>query len=258
MLYNYTFPKIQLPRLTLKDDYKSFLKENGVLLIDLKDKPLSNAEYIEFMSQLGTPLAEKDAKIGEFIEDKYVLNLLTKFDKNADVNDQPFSTTGLTFHMEKSFSPLTEQPNYLALMSIIPPNEDNGGQTIFYKMSDFKQYFSQEELDLMKTIYPTSEKLNIVSANALYTYDPKREMEYFSLRDLGEYEKDWTAKGLDSTQALKDLAKKIKECLYKYEHIFAFDWQPNYLYVFDNKMVFHARTEQKNISSRHLKRVRVV
>lgn len=257
MRYNRSFPAMELPPLGIDDDVRTQAAKDGVALVDLRGKPLSNQEYIEFMSQFGMPLPEEDSSIQEFVEDTVILNIRTKFEECLDSNHQPFATNGLTFHMERAFTSLDRQPNYLSLLCLEPPDESAGGQTLAYPMDLFREHFSEQELELMRQAVPRSDTLKVASKNPLLAFDPKRNLEYFALRDLGEYGKEWTVEP-PHLEGIESLMRKVRERLYDHSCIRSLKWEPGYLYILDNKRVFHARTEQQRVTRRHLKRIRVL
>jgi hypothetical protein len=110
----------------------------------------------------------------------------------------------------------------------------------------------------MKTMFPASIDGMAASNNPIYAFDERRGLYYFSLRDLGQFKKDWLLQGNAHSTEVEQLAVKISKCIYEYGNIYALNWKPGYLYIIDNKKNFHARTEQSHKTSRHLKRIRVL
>lgn len=258
MTYNHHFPYLDIEPLSLADDYKSHLNRNGIVLINTPSD-FSNKEYIDLMSELGNPLAESSLVEGEYVEDKFILNVKTNVERNITMENEPFSINGLRMHVERAFSKQTTQPNYLALFCIVSPDEKNGGQTIVYAMKNLVSYFSKYELDVMKMLYPLSADGKIASVNPIYAFDEGRNLHYFSYRDLGHYGMDWFLKlSSKNDNGVIEIVNKLEKYLYLPDNIKALRWRQGFLYVFDNKKNFHARTEQIKGSKRHLKRIRVI
>lgn len=258
MEYNRVFPYLNLQPLSLEDNYKSELDRNGIVLISVPTY-FSNQEFLNVISKLGDPIEESAAVESKYIEDRFILNIKSDIGENITVENEPFSIHGLRMHVEKAFSEQEKQPNYIALLCITRPQEENGGQTIVRAMTDLTSQYTVKELETMKTLYPMSLNGDIISKNPIYALDKSRKLQYLSYRDLGRYGEDWVFKHSNMNgNLIITIVSKLEKYLYSPQHIRALKWQPGYLYIFDNKKNFHARTEQKNTNKRHLKRIRVV
>lgn len=256
MKYNYTFPEISAPVLKLGGQYKQYLQEHGYVLVDVGTN-FSNVQYLELMSQFGAPLNESSAVDSVYVENGCILNLKTDIDKDISADDEPFSTNGLSMHVERAFSDISQQPNFLSLYCVEAPLQENGGQTIIYPMKDFINHFTDEELEEMKHLFVKIIGTPIISPQPLYRRDVGQNIEYISFRDPGVFGVNWEFSG-ESCDRYSLLAAKLKKALYDFSCISSLAWRPGYLYIFNNKRNFHARTEQHEISRRHLKRIRVI
>ena len=258
MEYNRVFPYLNIQPLSLEDDYKSELDRHGIVLINVPTY-FSNKEFMSIMGELGYLIEESAAVESKYIEDNFILNIKSDIEENITMENEPFSIHGLRMHVEKAFSEQEKQPNYIALLCVTKPQEENGGQTIVRAMTDLISQFTVEELKAMKTLYPMSLDKSIISKNPIYTLDKSRKLHYLSYRDLGRYGENWVFKHSNVNEDLiTAIVNKLEKYLYSSQHIRALKWQPGFLYIFDNKKNFHARTEQKNASKRRLKRIRVV
>ena len=258
MRYNHVFPSLKMLPLEPKDDLVSVLERDGVVLLNVGES-FSNKSFLELMCKIGTPLKESNVDAA-YVEDLFILNVRTDIDSNISMENEPFSIDGLRMHVERAFANQTVQPNFIALLCKVCPVDENGGQTLIYRMSDFVKCFSANELMLMRKMYPVSMDRKIISVNPILSYDRRRGFEFFSYRDLGQYGKDWHVKDDPTLNALDVylVANKIGEVLGRHANIRALVWRPGYLYIFDNKKSFHGRTEQKQSQKRHLKRIRVI
>lgn len=258
MEYNHFFSYLDIQPLSLEADYKTDLDCNGIVLINVPTH-FSNEDFLRVMRELGDPIAEGQMVESKYIEDSFILNIKSDIGENITIENEPFSIRGLKMHIEKAFSEQEKQPNYIALLCINMPQVEIGGQTIVRTMTGLISQFTLDELEIMKTLYPMSLDGGVISKNPIYTLDKVRKIQYLSYRDLGCYGDDWVFKDVNIDRRLvSTIVNKLEKYLYSPQHIKALKWLPGYLYIIDNKRNFHARTEQKYINSRHLKRIRVI
>lgn len=255
MKYNYTFPALDTPVHSLQDDFYTHLSVHGRVLINVGTQ-FTNSDFFQIMTTIGTPM-EENAVDGDYVEDAVVLNLTSKIHLDISSANEPFSVNALAMHVERAFSPLEKQPNFIALYCLQAPRADAGGQTIVYPMEEYTAHFTPTELNRLSQLRVKMLPDNTISPRPIYCKDAQRNIFYMSFRDPGPFGETWTfAESHDASDS--DLADKLLRSLYDLRAIYSLRWEPGYLYIIDNKKNFHGRTEQSVVTDRHLKRIRAV
>ncbi|MFE4857457.1 TauD/TfdA family dioxygenase [Streptomyces sp. NPDC056670] len=229
------------------------LAPHGVAVADL-DRPMTNAELVEFGSVLGVPQPERAPDVAARVEDGVVLHLVSAPTATHDPKGQPFAANELSLHTESSGVPVSAQPRYIALMCLSPGGDGRTAQTVVVPMSGVHDSLSPQARDILTRLrYDRPGPLPAV----LRRVDGR---PVFAIRDFMDTPMPWTLDGpTGRTDAVDDALRELYAAMYGAPSS-GFAWTRGRLVVIDNSVHFHGRTRAAGIagtSARHLKRLRI-
>lgn len=211
-------------------------------------RPLTVREFIGLAEQFGRPERESDSSLGHRVEQRVVLNLVPDARGPVTEQNQPFSTSSLTLHIEGSRRPRGTAPSFLLFQCLTPSPRDEGSQTILRSVDGLLADLSDEALGVLATTILGPRQTD---APIVYEHDFQRRLNF---RDPWPQPYD-LASDSDEKTALQAVTELLK-AIYDSKSIIGIPWERNTLAVVDNRRWLHGRT-RGNPGARHLQRIRI-
>ena len=231
------------------------LRKTGLGVVRF-DELLSDEQLITLGSLLGSPMPELDPEVQPYVTKEVILNLVSELGRTANPALQPFATTFLSLHSERSGQPVREQCRYIVLMCCDPGDTGMAAQTVLVPMSSVHRGLTGHEIALLaQTRYRRNEKGPFLLRNL----DGR---PVFSFRDFRADRLEWVFAGADgeAPPAINAAIQSLLVSMYSGRDAFGVQWAERLLVVIDNTFYFHGRTAgqgERGKRPRHLKRVRV-
>ncbi|MER5521328.1 TauD/TfdA family dioxygenase [Streptomyces sp. NPDC002763] len=241
------------PTATAEAVLHEHLTPYGVAVADL-DRPMANAELVEFGSVLGVPQPERSPDVGARVEEGVILNLVSGPTVIRDPAGQPFAANALSLHTESSGASVPAQPRYIVLMCVSPGSTGRTAQTVVVPMSGAYEALSRRTRDILTHLrYDLPGEAPAVLRRV-------GDRPVFAIRDFMDTPMPWTFDGkMDRPAAVDDALRELYAAIYG-ARAFGFTWTRGRLVVIDNTVHFHGRTRAvgaAEATARHLKRLRI-
>lgn len=211
-------------------------------------RPLTVPEFVRLAEYFGEPEPETDDSLMDRVDERVVLNLVPDVGGPITEQNQPFSPSPLTFHIEGSRRPRGTAPSFLLFQCLQPSPWDQGSQTVLRSVDGILDGLSADALEVLGT---TVLGPGQTDAPIVYEHDGLRRLNF---RDPWPQPYD-----LASTYDEKDVLQSLTEllvALYDSEATVGVPWQRDTLAIIDNRRWLHGRT-QGFPGDRHLQRIRV-
>ena len=231
------------------------LRKTGLGVVRF-DELLSDEQLITLGSLLGEPMPELAPEVQPYVTKEVILNLVSELGRTAEPSLQPFATTFLCLHSERSGQPVPEQARYIILMCCDPGDAGMAAQTVLVPMSSVYLGLTGNEIALLaQTRFRRNEKGPFLLRNV-------EGRHVFSFRDFRTDRLDWVFAGGDGepASAINAAILSLLASMYSGRDAFSVQWTERLLVVMDNTFYFHGRTAAQGETGkrpRHLKRLRV-
>lgn len=222
------------------------------------ERPLQNDELVTLGQQLGSLLPETAAPIQPYVESGVILNLRSYHRDTTDLHLQPFAANYITLHTECSTRPLSNQPRYLLLACVTPPNPLDGGNTLIVSMDAVHQQLSARHSAALKRIHSA----RAPAAPSILHNNLGRPT--FCFRDPESEAFPWRYEPQDPLLTPADIDEALTALLlamYDSRALRRIPWQTGLIAIIDNTRFFHGRTAlnfQHCHPPRHLQRLRIL
>lgn len=219
------------------------------------DRPLTPAEFLAFGERLGRPIPEGTGAVEQFVDERFILNLVTHFGATDDVDRQPFSRSPILLHSEGSRRALTDQPRRLLFNCVEPSPAALGGQTVVVRNEDVVDQLSAEGREVLALTRYAGEG----GAPVLRRDEDERPVLCF--RDFGETPLAWESDQPVEAETVAHALDELMRAAYNPETLTGLTWTGHLLVVLDNNRVLHGRTaipeKDGGAARRHLQRLRL-
>jgi hypothetical protein len=239
----------------LQGELGKILQDTGVLCLQL-DQPLSAPHFLELGKQLGAPLPETDAAVQRYVDEQFILNLVSEHRDTEDVSLQPFANNALTLHSESSGRPSGEQPRFIVLSCREPGVASSSAQTLLVAMKAVAGGLASDDLlTLSQTRYRSVRDVPTILRHV-------GDRAVFSFRDFLGQPLEWVCTRPGATaSSVNETLRRLLAAIYRHENAHAVHWRRGMLIIIDNTFHFHGRTASTAAVTeprRHLQRLRIL
>lgn len=233
---------------------KAQLEAHGLAQIQFQDLPSRDA-FRQLGEKLGDLMLETDPAVAPFVEQSVILNVISRFGRNADPTLQPFSTDYLSLHSECSSRTLTEQPRYIVLLCLEPGDDATQAQTVVVPMKNVASQLPEDTLQIL------TETRYRGSVNGPMLARRTARGPAFSFRDFRNAALEWATEGTASVGEVEAALRLLLHSMYGKDFMSGIRWRRGLMVVIDNHRFFHGRTSgaaAPTSQTRHLIRLRVL
>jgi alpha-ketoglutarate-dependent taurine dioxygenase len=221
------------------------------------DRALGDGELLDLASRWGAPLAEHAPEVRRFVDQECILNLVPEWDRRADVDRQPFSSSSILLHTEGSRRPVRDQPRYLVFSCRQPPAPDEGGQTVLVRMDEVASALPAAVTEVLG-------RVRYAGAGMPPLARTEGTQTVFSFRDFGTEPLELVRPPAVGARSVEEAIEALLATLYDPGRLVGLGWTRHLLVVLDNHRVFHGRTALADLPAapaprtwRWIRRVRV-